>query len=541
MELMLLYVTHGIAAVAVVALFVTVIARTNSAVVVYPVICIPGLLMIYIPMVGLGTFAHLTLGVNIGSLVAANTLAAVALSACAVLGIYGLRKPEGQKKRRAASWSWKRMGVITLAALLVHLSAWWFASSRITGRLDVLEQKMSELSISLAPRKLADADNAMLVYREANKLIPEDYDWPESINGILSHDPDEAAFAPDDPLVQSFLKAMAPALKAVEPAADRKGFNPDYDFAHPSSFWIARHLNETRTLCRLWSVRAVTRAKNGDIDGAIQDLKSIQMTASYLESDPTLLGLLVNRAVRSIGIESMRRVMNETPIPADRWDELGVSKRSKASELLQRAFNMERASSATLMARIANKLISIDNIDGDGVVSPNDKLFALGYRFFLAEDDIAGFNRLMDDYIATFDQPTETWESKLDLVASDFQLYRSGMMTRILLPALKAASQAILDGEAQCRLAETAIAMVKYFQKHGEYPETLSQLSPEFIEKVPLDPFTGKSLGYVNMDKGVVLYSVGVDGIDDGGQPNPINGSFSKGDEIFVLPANGGQ
>ena len=31
----------------------------------------------------------------------------------------------------------------------------------------------------------------------------------------------------------------------------------------------------------------------------------------------------------------------------------------------------------------------------------------------------------------------------------------------------------------------TAIAMVKFFQKHDKYPTTLEQLVPEFIEKIP--------------------------------------------------------
>ena len=40
---------------------------------------------------------------------------------------------------------------------------------------------------------------------------------------------------------------------------------------------------------------------------------------------------------------------------------------------------------------------------------------------------------------------------------------------------------------------------------------------PAFLSEVPTDPYTGVPLLIARRDDGIVLYSVGKDGIDDGG------------------------
>ena len=81
---------------------------------------------------------------------------------------------------------------------------------------------------------------------------------------------------------------------------------------------------------------------------------------------------------------------------------------------------------------------------------------------------------------------------------------------------------ATLYTEDQRRLAVTAIALKRFQLEHGQWPETLAELSPEFLPSVPIDPYDGKPLKYhSNPDGTFLLYSVGEDGVDDGGDPSP--------------------
>ncbi len=45
----------------------------------------------------------------------------------------------------------------------------------------------------------------------------------------------------------------------------------------------------------------------------------------------------------------------------------------------------------------------------------------------------------------------------------------------------------------------------------------------DFLHAVPLDPFDNKPLRYRKDDQGVIVYSVGPDGKDDGGDRTTLN------------------
>jgi len=83
--------------------------------------------------------------------------------------------------------------------------------------------------------------------------------------------------------------------------------------------------------------------------------------------------------------------------------------------------------------------------------------------------------------------------------------------------------------ETTRRVVVTAIALKRFQLRHGKLPETLNELAPEFLRAVPIDPFDGKPLRYrSNADGTYLLYSVGEDGKDDGGDPtNTGSGSSS--------------
>ena len=78
----------------------------------------------------------------------------------------------------------------------------------------------------------------------------------------------------------------------------------------------------------------------------------------------------------------------------------------------------------------------------------------------------------------------------------------------------------IVKAETASQLTIGAIALKRYHMKHGEYPASLVMLVPEFVAKVPRDPIDGQPLRYrPNPDGTFLLYSIGDDGKDDGGDP----------------------
>jgi hypothetical protein len=72
-----------------------------------------------------------------------------------------------------------------------------------------------------------------------------------------------------------------------------------------------------------------------------------------------------------------------------------------------------------------------------------------------------------------------------------------------------------LDTELRALQIRAAIAL--YQRQHGKLPDTLDALCPQFMPKVPLDPFSGKPLRYRISKEGWVVWSVGPDLTYDGG------------------------
>lgn len=74
------------------------------------------------------------------------------------------------------------------------------------------------------------------------------------------------------------------------------------------------------------------------------------------------------------------------------------------------------------------------------------------------------------------------------------------------------------EAEARRRLVISAIALERYRGRHGGYPKALQELVPELLQSPPVDFMDGKPLRYrLTADGHFVLYSVGLDCVDDGG------------------------
>jgi hypothetical protein len=75
-----------------------------------------------------------------------------------------------------------------------------------------------------------------------------------------------------------------------------------------------------------------------------------------------------------------------------------------------------------------------------------------------------------------------------------------------------------MEAQTEAVMAATAIALKRQQLRHGELPAELGQLVPEIMPRVPLDPMDQQPFRYRRGNDGsFLLYSVGANGVDDGG------------------------
>jgi len=85
-------------------------------------------------------------------------------------------------------------------------------------------------------------------------------------------------------------------------------------------------------------------------------------------------------------------------------------------------------------------------------------------------------------------------------------------------------------------MAAISLAIRLYEHDHGSWPEALDELVPEYLPAEPFDPFDAEMRPFQYRPHGEppILYSVGPNGVDDGGTP-PRSRSRDDGDIMFYL------
>jgi len=95
----------------------------------------------------------------------------------------------------------------------------------------------------------------------------------------------------------------------------------------------------------------------------------------------------------------------------------------------------------------------------------------------------------------------------------------------LLLPAVSLVVLADLRVQARGLCVGVGVACERYRSKHGRWPKSLDELADFGFAKGPVDPFDGQPLRYRVEADGVIIYSVGKNGIDDGGNTHRREGA----------------
>ena len=174
-----------------------------------------------------------------------------------------------------------------------------------------------------------------------------------------------------------------------------------------------------------------------------------------------------------------------------------------------------------LQAMVSGDFVPLDTEPGEAPPTWYDRLTS---PFFFQDrarcwgpDLFAYYSRLEQ----TDELPAHLRQPILDKMAKE--VYRGTNVMLLGFPALAKIGEACSRIQAALRCEATALAAERYRREHGAWPQSLDLLSPDLIASVPNDPFTGDPLIYRRLPDSVVIYSVGLDGKDDGGNVDVVN------------------
>lgn len=273
-----------------------------------------------------------------------------------------------------------------------------------------------------------------------------------------------------------------------------------------------------RQLARLGWVQSRVFYADGQQDRAVQSALDVVQMSALTQNGANIIGLLVSVAIQGIGRQDLWKWYAE----CDTATSLRAARRLQTIE----------ASTPSYAAIMQEEEWSSLSQLQETLASPEWKRFRHGdskamASLFKNPRDIARLRRFSDlgiqrNLVRAMDrliaQSRRPYSHSLPPVAHAADPL-SEMST--LDPQLQRSIRAHYERErATNRLLATAFALQAFKRERGQFPRSLAELSPKYLQAVPLDPFAPDSaLRYRRKGSSFTLYSIGPDGVDNGGKP----------------------
>ena len=149
-------------------------------------------------------------------------------------------------------------------------------------------------------------------------------------------------------------------------------------------------------------------------------------------------------------------------------------------------------------------------------------------------------NRAIEEQAIPWDTTRELWTPLgrgfiVDEIPN-FQHSWDMSVAAYTLPVFDTAAHTFLFVHDRVRMAGLACALERYRIAKGAYPATLDALVPDFLPKLPHDPCDGQSFRYRLIPEGYLLYSIGIDRVDDDGKVKSLGDEISGPDWRWWSP-----
>jgi hypothetical protein len=251
----------------------------------------------------------------------------------------------------------------------------------------------------------------------------------------------------------------------------------------------------------------------GDLDGAAKNTAAIFHMARHAAQDPSLISILVSRAIDRRGVRCLQELLNHPDLSGEVLRELQLDGEVDYRRELKRAFVMEEAESIVLVKRAVDHGLVILLDQGLRPEPFRDFMWSIGHPYFI-ERELEDLRSLHRDRRAALELPYPQARKRLDAMSDSGTFKEYGIFAAILCPDSHAALSPVVIGDVRHRLARLAIALRRYELEHGKLPDSLDGLAPKYIDEVPTDPVTDAPFKMEDVEGGIRLYSAGVEALD---------------------------
>jgi len=383
-------------------------------------------------------------------------------------------------------------------------------------------------------------------------LSTNDFNESEAFSKRFYSNTNTTATITTEPAARDYLAwsdQFQPDFDLMREALKRPYARMDGDYSIPYQMPIPNFVN-VRNVAQVLAQRAKCDLLLGQPDKALQELTLLHDMCRLLEAAPTgkpmtLVAAMINVAVIGLYVDTLA-----TGLQSHAWQEPQLAvlqEQLKEINLTPFVFGALQEEPASLCRTAQTAWIpKIFDLTSPTKWTERIRLWRWwiwprGWTYqnmvnvaMLGQKPLEGFD-LAHDTVAP--RKFEEASREVDKFLRHKSPYK--LLAAIAIPNSTKAEQTTAHNQTMVNEAQIVCALERYRLAHGEYPETLGPLSPQFIEKIPHDIIGGKPLIYRSTADGkFLLYSIGWNETDDGGlqvTPQTQNGAidFTKGDWVW--------
>ncbi|MFH0982329.1 MAG: hypothetical protein V2A79_12425 [Planctomycetota bacterium] len=439
-------------------------------------------------------------------------------------------------------WWLKRifLACALLLVLLVGLRLWWgyVVHQRLQTEIDRLVAAGEPIfpeDFDTPP--VPDPENAALLYTNAaNAFVkPAEATIDISLFPTSSFTPAQLAEA------QLYVDANTNALRLARQARDLPKVDWGLHIRRPAITFSLPAFTQQRQLARLLAVAARHHHHLGHDAETIATVRDLLALGDAVNHWPLLISHFVAISIDALAANSVEHVAPTLAVGGahDTFDpDPEPAKRAEVTALIAELLDEQRSREAFIRAMQCERMVYLDSIEsvirgnlgltsltvpgGSGLAAAWARILTWPIKPLFELDGIASL-RFGTAWVEAVQEPT--WPAllsrrPLDPGTDEGLLERvKHPLSSILLPSLHRATLLHYRSLADRRMAAVALAIRLHEIDHGRCPRQLTDLVPEFLDHVPLDPFSAEErvIGYRPDAALPLLYSVSTNGVDDGG------------------------
>ncbi len=436
-------------------------------------------------------------------------------------GANSLERRQAKIEKRRRFWRKTGKGLLWMVAVafVAHLSLNIYASVQLNRELAEIRQKGEPLQFSeIEPPAVPDAQNAWLVYQQASQSLHfsrAEKDAMETLQRSMT------------PQIESRIEGALRnnqrgiALTRQAAAMPQCRFPLNWQ-GNPIQFRFPYYAR-LRELARLLVLDAKMNARQGDGTTALRDVRALFSMSHHLSKEPVLIGFLVAQSVDALAHRALAQTLEKIPMTVAQ------------ARALEASLSKDDWRLAFRQSLVGERMFGIYAFESLGQPAPNN---------VQADDDESFSWPIWTRYpllwisrpVLKMDevQTLRMWKLLLDSGESQQVPRPAGfgaeqeaaiqnapfyaLLTKMLFPVFTRSSDNRDNAEVRRREREVALALTCFRSARGHYPAQLQEAATLWGNSLPLDPYSQKPFVYGASGNSFVLYSIGVNRVDDGGK-----------------------